>query len=119
MRDGTGGMGGSNGMRTEFWNGGTGQGNYTHLLSIFKQMHFQAGLGGAPGRNGTNICTGGGAGGILVNGSSQVNGGNGTANGNCKGGEGGEGYGAGGGGSVAESDDGGSGACGLVYIEWG
>ena len=123
---GHGGMGGSDGGNKEGYSGGKGQGDYTHLINTFKQTSFQAGRGGAPGKY-THVevdrvfkksIGGGGAGGILVNGTAQTKGPGGTQSGNYKASEGGEGFGAGGGGGGFQSNDGFDGANGLVYVEW-
>ena len=129
---GDGGTGGSDGETcenpdgpaAEVGVGGIGQGNVTwsEILSIFKYQSFTAGAGGLAGRitsGSWHYVSGGGGGGVLVNGEGP-HAENGT--GNKFHGQGGHGYGAGagsGGNSYTSGcANGGAGAAGLVYIEW-
>ncbi len=108
-----GGMAGSNGYASTFL-GGTGQGNYLSLLTLFTENTITAGAGGAGGIS--SHGGGGGGGGILINGTG-ISAEDGK---NANSGKGGIGYGAGGGagGLVGYRIDGGNGANGLVYIEY-
>ena len=102
--------------------GGTGQGDYSEELNIFKQNTFKAGAGGVNREEAEETWwgPGGGAGGVLLN-DGGPNGDDGTYS--VRPGRGGKGYGAGGGGGGAQATPGrryagGKGAKGLVYIEW-
>ena len=118
---GKGGSGGTDGTWTKgrhSFRYGVGQGPYeTHLRKMFRYNNLTAGEGGS-GVYGWEVG-GGGGGGVLFNGSGpRAQTGEGGA-------EGGQGYGAGGGGShlIEIPSDyiyyaGGSGADGLVYVEW-
>ena len=110
--------------------GGKGQGSYLHLISIFNKSSVTAGAGGKCGiclnSNGGKYITGGGGGGVLINGNGP-NGGNGKlSSATAQGAKGGVGYGAGGGaggwsgtgGSEGTAQAGGAGASGVVYLEW-
>ena len=103
--------------------GGHGQGKYMSSLTIFKENWFAAGEGGLNTQTDVDNGwgSGGGAGGIMLNGygPEAENGGSATYSA-----EGGKGYGAGGGsggwdeGTAGIRFTGGNGASGLVYIEW-
>jgi hypothetical protein len=118
---GAGGSGGSNGQGCVTGGSmpiGLGQGDYSSLLSIFTESQFTAGAGGLGGTG--SHAGGGGAGGILINnlGISAFDGAQSWS------GKGGEGFGAGGGAGGLDFQvnsnrwAGGSGASGLVYVEW-
>ncbi len=115
---GAGGTGGLNGYSGAWTGGGTGQGNYTSLLSIFLENTFTAGSGGAGGTS--SHGGGGGGGGILFNGTGIY----GTNGAMSTSGKGGYGYGSGGGAGGYQSTWspqyawGGAGANGLVYVEY-
>ena len=120
-----GGMEGNNGKNCETSAGGVGQDNtnWKAAVSLLKYRTFSAGAGGAPGHGdgpGVWYTTGGGGGGLLVNGQGP-SGGNGA--GTSFHGNGGQGYGAGAGAGGRNGDgstgSAGTGAAGLVYIEWG
>jgi hypothetical protein len=119
---GAGGTGGSNGAPGDDYDGGIGQGTgvWSDILSSISYSSFSAGDGGSPSIG--SHQGGGGAGGLLANGSGP-SAGNGGTNGSLVGAEGGTGYGAGGGSGGYNSGDGyavgGDGAAGFVYIEWG
>lgn len=101
--------------------GGSGQGDYTKNLTIFKENKFTSGEGGLNIANAvaSGWVPGGGAGGIILNGYGPD-----AQNGACPSAPamGGKGYGAGGGSGGLEGTwvryAGGNGASGLVYIEW-
>jgi hypothetical protein len=96
---------------------GLGQGSYSASIATFSANNLSAGAGGAGGT--MSHAGGGGAGGILINGVGLL-----AANGSqATSGRGGIGYGAGGGaGGYDQSGTtryaGGSGASGLVYLEY-
>jgi fibronectin-binding autotransporter adhesin len=115
---GAGGSGGSDGADALYL-GGTGQGDYSALLSIFIDNVFSAGAGGLGGTFANSIWNGGGgAGGILFNGIGP-SAGDGSQSGSAQGGIGyGAGGGAGGYNGASIRYAGGSGASGLVYVEW-
>ena len=116
---GTGGKDGATGSNGDA-KGGKGQGDYSSLLSGFKFATFTAGSGGKGGDN----CGGGGGGGggVLMNGHGPA------AIGLDKCAFGGKGFGASGAGAFDDIEkgtspstyhnEGGSGADGLVYVEW-
>lgn len=118
---GAGGTGGSDGVDGDDYDGGVGQGTavWSAYFAIFTETTITAGAGGIPS-TGTHQG-GGGGGGILLNGSGP-SGANGGSTAGHTGGFGGSGYGAGGGSGGYNSGDGyavgGSGADGLVYVEW-
>ena len=116
-KSGDGGTGGSDGANGSA-KGDKGQGDYSSLLSSFKLAKFTA---GSCGKGGVNC--GGGGGGVLMNGHGPA------AIGLDKCAFGGKGFGASGAGGFDENDsstspstyihnEGGSGADGLVYVEW-
>ncbi len=89
----------------------TGGGWGWNGTSLIKQVPYAAGQGGTVGGG---YYGGGGGGGLILNGSS-IKGGDGQSSP----GNGGVGYGAGGGGSNLDNTGvGGSGAQGIVYVEW-
>ena len=102
--------------------GGSGQGAYDSLFSLFTQSTITAGVGGTYGSGGNSCMSGGGGGGILINeqGLKAADGDRSTGTG--YGSQGGVGYGAGGGAGGVEaankSKAGAAGADGVVYIEW-
>ena len=114
-----GGSGGSNGESCVF-SGGTGQGDYSALLSLFMDNTLSAGAGGAGGTGPGIWNPGGGGGGILINGTGPTAGAGASAFSAL----GGLGYGAGGGAGgffgwgSSLRHAGGDGANGLVYAEW-
>jgi hypothetical protein len=133
---GSGGGYGSNSTPNGGWGGNWGgnssdgqaggQGNYSAALGNFRYYSVQGASGGAPS-NQMNYSAGGGGGGINWNGGGPQ-GGNGylASNGSQLGGTGGYGWGGGGSGGVFSGACArgciyyrpGSGAPGLVYIEW-
>ncbi len=116
-----GGAGGSNGANGGgcTYPGGTGQGAFVPLLAIFGQREVAAGQGGAGGRSAYSGA--GGGGGVLIDGEGPAA----EDGGRAESGDGGQGYGAGGGsggccfGGDRSRESGGSGADGVVYVEWG
>lgn len=102
---------------------GAGQGNFASYLALFHRNSITGGGGGQPASNNTTTWGGGGGGGILYNGSGPTGGQGWWGLGFVLMGAGGSGYGAGGGGGQANCTSqcfgsGGSGASGLVYVEW-
>ena len=113
---GAGGSDGSSGGNCATRSGAGGQGSFAPLFAIFKLNKFSAGAGGAPGVGAW--YSGGGAGGVKIEGQANIIAGNGLGSGAA---QGGHGFGAGGGagGGVSDfGDKGGSGKSGFVYIEW-
>ena len=118
-----GGIGGSAGKTCTIDLGGTGQGSYSNFLSMFTKSILTAGQGGEHGlekSSGTAYISGGGAGGVLIDGKGPQGGDGSRKLGFGPGARGGIGYGAGGGGGGYDGVNysGGNGASGMVYIEW-
>lgn len=120
-----GGSGGSGGSNGQYCNGmpnhmpiGYGQGNYSSLFSLFNDVVFNFGAGGAGGTS--SHAAGGGAGGVLIDGLGPLA----EAGVMSFSGQGGVGYGAGGGAggfdypSSGNRWGGGDGASGFVYLEY-
>ena len=119
-----GGANGNNGGAACGIAGGSGQGLYTSLLSIFTKHNFTGGSGGAGGTaisyGSYNSCTGVGGGGVRMDGTGP-SAGNGSIAAPYNG-KGGVGYGAGGGAGGWDGSSGyaaETGARGMVYVEWG
>ena len=112
---GKGGFMGSNGENCTY-TGGIGQGKdlYEKMINFFQYSKIEAGAGGEGGK--TSHSGGGGGGGVII-GDNSINASNGE---NIYSGKGGFGYGSGGGGGGYDGKyfTGGSGAEGVVYIEW-
>lgn len=114
---GAGGTGGGNGVSSTYA-GGLGQGSFLASLALFTERAVTAGSGGAGGT--MSHGGGGGGGGVLIDGL----GGGGASGTQPASGKGGAGFGGGGGAGGYNSDAstrfaGGSGASGVVYLEYG
>jgi len=110
---GAGGSGGAAGQGGCTYPGGAG-GHFDNLSGL-TQHNLTAGSGGAAGQS--SHSGGGGAGGVLVDGAGPTA----TNGGQSWSGKGGVGYGAGGGAGGywnGERPTGGTGAHGLIYVEW-
>jgi hypothetical protein len=114
---GFGGDGGSNGaagQNGQTYTGGAG-GNFDSLPGFFGANALTAASGGSKGSS--SHAGGGGGGGVLIGGAGP-GGGNGNQSWSAKGGGGWGGGGGGGGYSGGTYATGGTGASGIIYIEW-
>ncbi|KWU26400.1 choice-of-anchor D domain-containing protein [Burkholderia cenocepacia] len=101
---------------------GAGQGNYQPYVALFRYHSVTGGAGAAPATNGAGVWVGGGAGGVLFDGTGPS--GSAGYSGASVASAGGVGWGAGGGTGIVQCTrqcipgGAGNGAPGLVYVEW-